>query len=124
MPEENYIGDAAGVVAEHFECHPSPIQAGIAFLDMVGDHAGCDDCPVEVRDTEGRREYEGHEPTREQCMLGATLANALKAMCPAPRYDNLNPLVQTHPLEPYLNTLDETSARRVAGPSDGGQVKE
>ena len=113
-PEGNYIDRAAGVIAEHFQYNRSPIQAGIAFLDMIGDHTDSDDCPVEVRDTEVRRKYEGNEPTREQCMLGATLANAVKALGPAPRPDDLNPLNWRSPLYDDMHTPDAALAARVA----------
>jgi len=113
-PEGNYIDGAGGVVAEHFQYQPSPIQAGIEFLDMVGNQAGSDDCSIEVRDTEVRRKYEGNEPTREQCMLGATLANAVKALAPAPRPDDLDPLNWRSPLYDHMHTPDAALADRVA----------
>lgn len=114
MPEGNYIDNAAGVVAEHFQYNPNPVQAGIAFLDMIGDPTEGDNSSVDVRDTERRRDYEGHEPTREQCMLGATLANAVKALCPAPRLDDLNPLNLTSPLDDSMKAPDAALADRVA----------
>ena len=113
-PEGNYIDRAGGVVAEHFQYQPSPIQDGIEFLDMVGEQAGCDDCSIEVRDTEVRRKYEGNEPTREQCMLGVTLANAMKTQCPAPRPDELNPRNIQSPLNDGVKAPDAALAARVA----------
>lgn len=61
-----------------------------------------------------RREYEGHEPTREQCMLGATLANALKALCLAPKHDDLDPLDWKAPLDDDAHAVDAALAARVA----------
>ena len=114
LPEGSYISLAAGVVAEHFDYDRRPIEAGIAFLDQVRDHARFGDHPVEVRDTEARREYEGNGPTREQCMLGATLANAVKALCPAPKHDDLHPLNWTTPLWDRVRSPDAALAIRVA----------
>lgn len=61
-----------------------------------------------------RREYEGHEPTREQCMLGATLANALKALCLAPKHDDLDPLDWKAPLDDDAHAVDAALAPTVA----------
>jgi len=35
MPEGNYIGWAACVLAEHLDHDPRPIEAGLAFLDSI-----------------------------------------------------------------------------------------
>jgi len=113
-PDGNYIDLAAGVVAEQFQYNPSPIQAGIAFLDIIRDSTDGDDSSIEVRDTEVRRRSEGNEPTREQCMLGATLANAVKALAPAPRPDDLNPLNWRSPLCDDIHAPDAALADRVA----------
>lgn len=114
MPEGSYISLAGGVIAENFRYDRRPIEAGIAFLDQVRDHPLYGDDPVEVRDTEARRKYEGNEPTREQCMLGVTLANAVRALCPAPKHDNLDSLDWTSPLFGQVRMPDADLAIRVA----------
>ena len=106
MPEGNHIGWAAGVLAEHLGHDPCPIEAGLAFLDSIREYALYGDDSVEARDTEVRRKHEGSEPTREQCMLGATLANAIKALRLAPKHDDLDSMNWTWPLADHSPATD------------------
>jgi len=68
-------------------------------------------------------QHEGNEPTREQCMLGATLANAIKALRLASKHDDLDPLNWTSPLAdraPKMDTALAPGAAAVVSLWQGG----
>ena len=115
-PGGDYVADVGSVIVANLGRVPALIDRGDAFLSRVStsrNRLWPDELAI-VRDTSAFRDNGGSGPTREACMVGMALANAIKAMHRTPTFRRIRLPDHSEPLTILKAELDEGTTASVA----------